>query len=265
MNNSVSILFIGDIIGEPGYNHTQTFLPAITSKYKPDFVIANGENITDGMGIVEKDALKLLSLNINVLSGGNHTMDKIQAHKFINENRNVLRPANYPRGVYGNGYGLYKISNTNYKIAVISLMGRTFMKAIECPFKAFDFIYEKVKNETSIIFVDFHAEATAEKMAFGWHCDGRASVVVGTHTHTQTADNRILANGTAYITDVGMTGPYDSVIGMKKEASIKRFMYSTPQKHEVAQNDLHLAAVLCKIDAVTGRGITIERIFYPEF
>ncbi|MBP9095876.1 MAG: TIGR00282 family metallophosphoesterase [Ignavibacteria bacterium] len=265
MNASITVLFIGDIIGEPGFNHTQTFLPALTAKHKPDFVIANGENITDGMGIIERDALKLLSLNINVLTGGNHTMDKIQAHKFINDTRNLLRPANYPRGVYGNGYGIYKVGNTNHKIAIINLMGRVFMKPIECPFKTFDWIYDKVKNETNIIFVDFHAEATAEKMAFGWHCDGRASVVVGTHTHLQTADNRVLPNGTAYITDVGMTGPYDSVIGMKKEASIKRFMFATPQKHEVAQNDLHLAGVLCKIDTVTGRGISIERIFYPEF
>lgn len=265
MSNTVKVLFIGDVIGEPGFKHLQLFLPALVTKYKADFIIANGENITEGIGTLEKDALKLLGLNINVLTGGNHTMDKIQAHKFINDNKFVLRPNNYPKGVYGKGFGIYEIPGTSFKIGVINLMGRVFMRSIECPFRNFDWVYEKIKAETNIIFVDFHAEATAEKIAFGWHADGRASVVVGTHTHTPTADNRVLTGGTGYITDVGMTGPYDSVIGMKKESSLKRFIFSTPQKHETGSEDLHIAGIIAEIDTSSGKCTSIKRIFYPEF
>ncbi|MBK8552835.1 MAG: TIGR00282 family metallophosphoesterase [Ignavibacteria bacterium] len=265
MQEKIKVLFIGDIIGEPGFNLTKTLLPTYVSKYKIDFVIANGENITEGKGIVEKDGKKLLELDINVLTGGNHTLDKIHAHKYLNETTNVLRPQNYPRGAYGHGFGVFNIPNTNLKIGIINLQGRVFMKSIDCPFRAFDWVYDKIKYETNIVFVDFHAEATAEKIAFGWHVNGRASVVVGTHTHVPTADQRILSGGTAYITDVGMTGPYDSVIGMKKEGSIKRFIYSTPQKYEVAEEDLRFSAVLCEIDPLTGKATSIKKIFYPEF
>lgn len=265
MQEKIRVLFIGDIIGDAGYNLTKTLLPSFISQYKTDFIIANGENITDGKGIVEKDGKKLLDLKINVLTGGNHTMDKIQAHKYLNDTFNVLRPLNYPKGAYGHGFGVYEIPGTNLKIAVINLQGRVFMKYIDCPFRAFDWVYEKIKFETKIVFVDFHAEATAEKIAFGWYVNGRASVVVGTHTHIPTADHRILPNGTAYITDVGMTGPYDSVIGMKKEGSIKRFLYSTPQKYEVGEEDLRFSAVLCEVDTETGKAVSIKKIFYPEF
>lgn len=265
MQEKIKVLFIGDIIGEPGYNLTKTLLPTYISKYKVDFVIANGENITEGKGLIEKDGKKLLELDIQVLTGGNHTMDKIQAHKYLNETINVLRPLNYPKGAYGHGFGVYEISGTNLKIGVINLQGRVFMKYIDCPFRAFDWAYEKIKYDTNIVFVDFHGEATAEKIAFGWYANGRASVVVGTHTHVPTADHRILSNGTAYITDVGMTGPYDSVIGMKKEGSIKRFLYSTPQKYEVGEEDLRFSAVLCEIDNESGKAVSIKKIFYPEF
>jgi metallophosphoesterase (TIGR00282 family) len=265
LSEKIKVLFIGDIIGEPGYNLTKTLLPTYVSKYKVDFVIANGENITEGKGIVEKDGKKLLDLNINVLTGGNHTMDKIQAHKYLNETNTVLRPQNYPRGAYGHGFGVFKIPETELKIAVINLQGRVFMKSIDCPFRAFDWVYEKIKYDTNIVFVDFHAEATAEKIAFGWYVNGRASIVVGTHTHVPTADQRILSGGTAYITDVGMTGPYDSVIGMKKDGSIKRFIYSTPQKYEVAEEDLRFSAVLCEIDPLSGKSTSIKKVFYPEF
>jgi len=148
---------------------------------------------------------------------------------------------------------------------VINLQGRTYMKPIDCPFRSFDKVYEKIKNETNIIIIDFHAETTAEKIAFGWYIDGKVSGIFGTHTHIQTSDERVLPQGTAYITDVGMTGPYDSVIGMKKDSSIKRFIYGTPQKHEVAEDDLRLAAVICEINSSTGKAISIKRLFYPEF
>ena len=265
MKDTINVLFIGDIIGEPGFNITKSLLPSFKTKYKTDFVIANAENISEGMGTLEKDAKALLALDIDVLSGGNHTMDKIQSHKYFNEAPKVLRPMNYPKGVYGRGYGIYTIPGTDIKIGILNLLGRALMKPLECPFKAFDWACEKIKEETNILFVDFHAEATAEKMAFGWYADGRASVVVGTHTHTPTADNRVLPEGTAYITDVGMTGAYDSVIGMKKEQSIKRFKYGTPQKHIVADGDLRFAGVICEIFTETGKAKSIKRIFYPEF
>ncbi len=265
MKEKINILFIGDIIGEPGINLVKSLLPSFINKYKINFVIANAENISDGMGILEKDAKKLLELPIDVLTGGNHTMDKIQSHKFINDTHNILRPNNYPRGAYGHGFGIFPIKGTNFKIGVINLQGRTYMKPIDCPFRNFDWIYEKIKEEVKIIIIDFHAETTAEKIAFGWYVDGKASAVFGTHTHIQTSDERILIHGTAYITDVGMTGSYDSVIGMKKESSIKRFIYGTPQKHEVATDDIRIAGAICEIDAFTGKSSMIKRIFYPEF
>ncbi len=264
MNKTIKILFIGDIVGQPGYRMTKLVLPGIIEKENVDFVIANGENISDGMGILKRDSDELLGLPIDLLTGGNHTLDKIQSHKFINESKNILRPLNYPKGVYGSGYGIYT-TKSNAKIAVINLIGRVYMKPLECPFRAFDRVYEKIKGETSIIFVDFHAEATSEKIAFGWYADGKVSAVVGTHTHVQTADSRILPGGTAYITDVGMTGPYDSVIGMKKETSIKRYLFGTPFKHEVAEDDVKFAGVLIEIDTETGKSKKIERILKPEF
>ncbi len=264
MSKTIKILFIGDIVGQPGYRMTKLVLPGIIEKENVDFVIANGENISDGMGILKRDSDELLGLPIDVLTGGNHTLDKIQSHKFINESKNILRPLNYPKGVYGSGYGIYT-TKSNAKIAVINLIGRVYMKPLECPFRAFDRVYEKIKGETNIIFVDFHAEATSEKIAFGWYADGKVSAVVGTHTHVQTADSRILPGGTAYITDVGMTGPYDSVIGMKKETSIKRYLFGTPFKHEVAEDDVKFAGVLIEMDTETGKSKKIERILKPEF
>jgi 2',3'-cyclic-nucleotide 2'-phosphodiesterase len=265
MNKNLRILFIGDIVGESGYNIVNLLLNEYIEKEKIDFVIANGENITEGMGLLRKDAERLLSLKIDVLTGGNHTLDKIQSHKFIGESENILRPLNYPKGVYGQGYRIFHVKSKDLKIAVVSMIGRVFMKPLDCPFRAFDKIYERIKEETNIIFVDFHAEATSEKIAFGWYADGRASAVAGTHTHVQTADNRILPNGTAYITDVGMTGPYDSVIGMKKDGSIRRYIYGTPHKHEEADGDVKFAGIITEIDAETGKSKTIKRILHPEF
>ncbi|MDD5363260.1 MAG: TIGR00282 family metallophosphoesterase [Ignavibacteria bacterium] len=265
MNKILKILFIGDIIGQPGYKIVKLLLPGFIEKENIDFVIANGENLSDGMGILKRDSDELMQLPIDVLTGGNHTLDKIQSHKFINESSNILRPMNYPKGVYGSGYGIFKTKNGGDKIAVINLIGRIYMKPLDCPFRAFERVYERIQNETKIIFVDFHAEATSEKIAFGWFADGKVSAVAGTHTHVQTADNRVLPNGTAYITDVGMTGPYDSVIGMKKESSIKRYLFGTPFKHEVAEDDVKFAGIIVSIDKETGKAIKINRILKPEF
>ncbi len=264
MKENINILFIGDIIGEPGLNILSSYLDNIISEHSIDFTIANAENISNGIGLLEKDANKLLNLKIDVLTGGNHTMDKIQSHKYINNSERILRPFNYPKGAYGKGYGIYSIPSTNKQICVANLQGRIYMKPIDCPFRAFDTIYDVVSNEVDIIIVDFHAEITAEKMAFAWYVDGRANAVIGTHTHIPTADARILTNGTAYITDVGMTGPYDSVIGMDKESSIKRFLYATPQKFEVAENNSRVCGVVISIDSKTNRTQKIEFIIKPN-
>ncbi len=260
---SISVLFIGDIIGAPGLDFTQTFLPSIIQKYKPDLIIANGENISDGKGCTEKEAKILFDLGVKVITGGNHTWDKHQSQDFLKQEPRSLRPLNYPKGTHGNGFILLDVDK--FKVAVINLQGRTFMNPIDCPFRSAEWIIAKLKNETKIVIIDFHAEATAEKMALANFLDGKVSCIIGTHTHIQTSDERILPNGTGYITDVGMTGPYDSVIGMKSQAAINRFLYQTPQKYETAKDEIHLSAVFFSIDCNTGKTLSIERIFFPEF
>jgi len=263
---TLNILFIGDIIGEPGLNFVGENLKNIVHKHKIHFVIANGENLAAGKGLLEKDAKKAFELGINVLTGGNHTFSKIQSNKFIAEEVRVLRPANYHDDVYGRGYQVYPVSIDGglFKLAVINVMGRVYISTLNCPFRTANKIAERLKNETNLIIVDFHGEATAEKIAFGWFMDGKVSAIVGTHTHVQTADERILPNGTAYITDIGMTGGFDGVIGGKKEASINRFYYQTPQKQDVADGDLHISAVVLNIDTQTGKSVKISRLFEPK-
>lgn len=261
--NFISVLFIGDIIGNPGLEFTQTFLPSIIQKYKPDLVIANGENISDGKGCTEKEAKILFELGVKVITGGNHTWDKHQSQEYLRQDNRSLRPLNYPKGTHGNGYIVLEVKNT--KVAVVNLQGRTFMTAIDCPFRTAEWVISKLKNETKIIIIDFHAEATAEKMALANFLDGKVSCIIGTHTHIQTSDERILPYGTGYITDVGMTGPYDSVIGMKTQAALNRFLYQTPQKYETAKDEVHLSAIYFTIDIQSGKTASIERIFFPEF
>jgi len=260
---TVNILFVGDIIGKPGMDITATWLPGLKNKYRADFVIANGENSADGKGCTEKEASQLFELGVNCITGGNHTWDRRQSQELIKTEKRVLRPHNYPRGTYGSG--LFVADTPKGKIAVINLQGRAFMSPIECPFRTADYLLKQLSNDVKMIFIDFHAEATAEKMALAHYLDGKISVLVGTHTHIQTADERIFPNGTAFITDVGMTGPYDSVIGMKKDAAINRFLYQTPQKYQTAVEQNHLSAIIAKVDSVSGKATTIERIVIPEF
>ncbi|MHB8852972.1 MAG: TIGR00282 family metallophosphoesterase [Ignavibacteriaceae bacterium] len=259
----LNVLFVGDIIGKPGLNIVQTWLPGLIQKYKADFVIANGENAADGKGCTEKEGSILFNLGVNVITGGNHTWDKHQSQDYLRVEPRALRPLNYPKGTYGNGYIITETKKG--KVAVLNLQGRTFMASIDCPFRIAEWALAKLKNETNMIFIDFHAEATAEKIAMGIFLDGKITALVGTHTHIQTADERILPNGTGYISDVGMTGPYESVIGMKSQAAINRFIFQTPQKYETAENDVHLSAMYFKIDTETGKTIEIERITFPEF
>ena len=259
----LNLLFIGDIIGQPGLNMVQTWLPGLIQKYKPDFVIANGENASNGKGCTEKEGKILFDLGINVITGGNHTWDKHQSQEYLKNEPRSLRPLNYPKGTYGNGF--YIAETKKGKVAVVNLQGRSFMAMIDCPFRAADWVLSKINSETKVIFVDFHAEATAEKIAMINYLDGRISALVGTHTHVQTSDERIYPNGSGYITDVGMTGPYDSVIGMKKQAALNRFIYQTPQKYETADDDIHLCGIFFKIDTETGKTVELERILFPDF
>ena len=259
----LNLLFVGDIVGKPGMNVVQTWLPGLIQKYKADFVIANGENATDGKGCTVKEGKVLFELGVHVITGGNHTWDRHQSQDYLKVEPRSLRPMNYPKGTYGNGYFIGE--SKKGKVGVLNLQGRTFMADIDCPFRTADWIIPKIKNETNIIFIDFHAEATAEKIALVNYLDGKVSVLVGTHTHVQTADERIFPGGTGYITDVGMTGPYESVIGIKTQAAINRFVYATPQKYETAENDVHLCGMFFKIDTETGKTVEIERILFPDF
>ncbi|MDP4115782.1 MAG: TIGR00282 family metallophosphoesterase [Bacteroidota bacterium] len=261
--NSINILFIGDIVGKPGMNVVQTWLPSIIQKYKADFVIVNGENASDGKGCTDKEGRPLFDIGVNVITGGNHTWDKHQSQDYLKEEPRVLRPLNYPKGAYGNGF---HIANTKKgKVAVVNLQGRTFMTPIDCPFRSADWVLNRIGNDTKVVIIDFHAEATAEKEALAYYLDGKVSAIIGTHTHVQTNDERILKNKTAYITEVGMTGPYDSIIGMKVTPALNRFLYQTPQKYETAEEDVHLCGVFLKIDTDTGNALEIEKIMFPEF
>ncbi|MEG8945846.1 TIGR00282 family metallophosphoesterase [Rosettibacter firmus] len=259
----INILFIGDIVGQPGLNIVNMWLPSLQKKYRADVTIVNGENVSDGKGCTEKEAKILFELGVNVITGGNHTWDKHQSQEFLKKDPRVLRPLNYPKGTFGNGY--FILETPKGKVGVINLQGRAFMAAIDCPFRTSDWIIPKIKQETNVIIIDFHAEATAEKVALVNYLDGKVSAIIGTHTHVQTADERIFPKGTGYITDCGMTGPYDSVIGMKTDAAINRFLYQTPQKYQPAVDNVHLCGVFLRIDSNNGRTKEIERIFFPDF
>ena len=206
---------------------------------------------------------------VNVVTGGNHTWSNFNFFDTLKTHSQVLRPLNYPKGTYGKGYGVYKLPNGLGDIAVVNLQGRTFMYSIDCPFRTADWVIkqikEQVKENVRLIFVDIHAEATAEKIALGWYLDGRVSAVIGTHTHVPTSDERILPKGTVYCTDAGMTGPHNSVIGMQIKSATDRMLYQTPHKYECAEDDVHFSGVLMSLDLSTGKTVGIERIFYPEF
>ena len=239
-------LLIGDVIGRTGRNTLKEVLPKVKKEYKPDFIVLNGENLAGGYGITKKVFNEIEKLDIDVITSGNHIWDKKEIFQFIDEEPKLLRPANYPPSVNGRGYGIYE--KNGKKIAVINLMGRALMGIpLDCPFRKFDEIYEEIKDKADYIIVDFHAETTSEKNAFGYYVDGRATIVFGTHTHVQTADERLLPNNTVYITDVGLTGAYQSVIGMEPQGSINKFLTGLPQKYEVAKGEKIFNALFVEI------------------
>lgn len=259
----MNVLFIGDIFGSLGRETVKKYFEEIINAYNVSFVIANGENAAHGRGITETMYNELLENGINVLTMGNHTFDNHDIFNFIDSAKFLLRPANMDKSVPGKGYDIFTINDI--KIGVINLMGRTYMPPVNCPFRTFDEIYDIIKSITPIIVVDFHAEATSEKIAFGYYVDGKATAIIGTHTHVQTADNRILSNGTAYITDVGMTGPLNGVIGVEKDNVINRFINGLPSRFNPVENgDIQFSAVILNIDSQTGKAKEIRRIYITE-
>ena len=259
MSRTIRLLFIGDIVGKPGRELTRRAIPPLIDRYSLDLVIANVENAAGGFGITRKIGESIREYGVDVMTSGNHIWDKKEVIDYIPTQPRLIRPANYPKGVPGHGH--YEATTAlGDMVTVINIMGQVFMANLDNPFRIVLETIEKLRNRTPIILVDFHAETTSEKMAMGWHLNGKVTAVVGTHTHVQTADNRVLSDGTAYITDVGMTGPHDSVIGVEKQAALSRFLNGMPARFETATGDPRLNGVVITADSTTGLATDIERI-----
>ncbi len=255
----MKVLFIGDIVGKPGRRALREGLPDLINKLKVDFVIANVENAAGGFGITRAVVEEIFSCGADVLTSGNHIWDKKEAVTYITKEDRLLRPANYPPGAPGHG-SIIMNTHSGEKIAVLNLSGRVFMHQLDCPFQAAGKEVPLLREQAKVIIVDFHAEATSEKSAFAWYLDGEVSAVIGTHTHVQTADERILPKGTAFITDVGMTGPVNSIIGVKREQIINKFLTQIPTRFETAKGEAVLSCVLIDINAGTGMAASIQRL-----
>ena len=259
----MNVLFIGDIMGEPGRRAMSRLLPKVVTQHVVDLVIGNGENVAGGFGITPELAQELFEMGLSVITTGNHAWDRKEILDYIRQEPRLLRPANYPSGVPGQG-SIVVETPAGERLAVLQLMGRTFMPTLDCPFQVARREVAQLKAETHAIIVDMHAEATSEKMAMGHFLDGEVSAVVGTHTHVQTADEQILPKGTAYITDIGMTGPVHSVIGIKKELAIEKFLTQMPRRFEVASGPAVFSAVLIELDGQIGKAIRIQRFRIPD-
>jgi metallophosphoesterase, MG_246/BB_0505 family len=255
----MKILFIGDIVGKPGRRAVSELVPSLISEKKIDLVVANCENAAAGFGVTREIVEELYGSRIDVLTSGNHIWNKREVLEFIGDYETLLRPANYPASAPGSGAVLIPTAKGEY-IGVLNLAGRIFMHPIDCPFVTAKNKIAELKAKTKVIIVDIHAEATSEKRALGWYLDGEVSAVLGTHTHVQTADEEIMPQGTAYISDVGMTGPFDSVIGVKKDIIIERFLTQMPNKFDVAKGDIRMQGVMLDIDSISGKANSIERI-----
>ena len=249
------ILAIGDVIGKPGRRAVQALLPDLREQYGLDLVITNGENVAGGLGITSTTAKELLDAGVDVLTSGNHIWAQKEIIPYLDGELPILRPLNYPPGVPGKGV---IVKN---QVTVVNLIGRTFMSNFDCPFRAMDKLLAELKPKPTVIIVDFHAEATSEKVAMGQYLDGRVSAVLGTHTHVGTIDTRLLPQGTAYVTDIGMTGPIDSVIGDDTEAVIQRFLTIIPHRLSVGKGETIFNAVLVRVDESSGKAVGIDRIY----
>lgn len=259
----MNILFVGDVVGRPGRTALKSALAELREDCNVDFVVANGENAAGGFGITQKIADELFSMGVDVLTSGNHIFSKKEVLELFKKEDRLLRPANYPEGTPGRGSGVYE-TRRGQKVGVLNLLGRVFMDPMDCPFRAAEKEIAKLKNETPVILVDFHAEATAEKQAMGWFLDGKVSAVIGTHTHVPTADERVLPGGTGYITDAGMTGAYRSCIGLEVSHAVERFLTSRTTPFVVASGDEAVSAVCADVDETAGSCRKIKRLFAGE-
>jgi 2',3'-cyclic-nucleotide 2'-phosphodiesterase len=258
------LLFVGDVIGKPGRRALQNILPRLVDHHRTDYVVVNVENAAGGFGVTPEIMHELSDLPVDCFTSGNHIWDKREGYDLLDRNPRLLRPANYPEGNVGKGMYVGETA-AGIPVAVLNLEGRVFMSDLDSPFLIADRLLAQLdRNKIKVVFVDFHAEATSEKQAIAFYLDGRVSAVIGTHTHVPTADERILPNGTALLTDVGMTGPYESVIGMRVDRVLKRFLLQTHSSFEVAKRDVRLAAALVDIDEKTGKARGIERMLIPD-
>ncbi|HHY34030.1 MAG TPA: TIGR00282 family metallophosphoesterase [Firmicutes bacterium] len=258
----MNILLIGDIVGEPGRNMLKRKLAEVVAEYSVDFVIANGENAAGGSGLTPEVAREILEAGVDVITSGNHIWSKKEVMSFLDSEPKVLRPLNYPPGAPGRGLGVFQSKN-GYLVGVANAEGRVFSPVnLDCPFRALDEAVDELRRSTQVIIVDFHAEATSEKVAMGWYLDGRVTAVLGTHTHVQTADEMVLPGGTAYITDAGMTGSWEGVIGVRKDIILKRFLTQLPVRHEVARGRCRFNGVI--VTESSGRARDIKRIHILE-
>ena len=258
----IRILFIGDVVGRVGRRLVAEHLPNLRFERQVDFTIANAENAAGGRGLTPSVADELFRAGVHVLTSGNHIWRNKEVLKIIDEDPRVLRPANYPddERVPGRGWGVYEVEGAECRVAVLNLQGRVYMDAIDCPFRVGREAAEALREQTPLVFVDFHAEATSEKAAMAWHLDGLATAVIGTHTHVPTADEVVTPDGTAFLTDAGMTGPYDGVLGVRKDIILHGMLTHMPVRHELAKGDPRLCAVLVEADPETGRAGKVERI-----
>ena len=255
----MKVLFLGDIVGSPGRKAVEVLVPKIKKKEKIDFTIGNAENAAGGSGVTPDIAKELFSYGLDVITSGDHIWKKKEIVEMLDEEDRLLRPANYPAGAHGKGWGVYPAKG-NIKVGVINLVGRVFMECVECPFKVGRSLVEKIRKDTPIILIDMHAEATSEKIALAWYLDGEVSAILGTHTHVQTADERIYPKGTAFLTDLGMVGPHDSVIGRKAEQILTRFITGLPTRFEMAEENVQLNGAIITVDEKTGRALEIKRV-----
>ena len=256
----LKILFIGDIVGSPGRKIVHDRLADLLAQRQIDLCVANGENSASGFGITPRLADELFAAGIEVLTGGNHIWDRREILDYFPHQPRLLRPANFPNGLPGSGLYVGRTKAAGIPYAIMNLQGRTFMAPLDDPFRAADRLLSEIPPDVKITLLDMHAEATSEKQAMGWYLDGRVSAVLGTHTHVPTADEQVLPRGTAYITDVGMTGPHDSVIGMEKKGILQRFLDTLPQKFAVAEGDVQMNTVLLDLDESSGRARSIDRL-----
>jgi metallophosphoesterase (TIGR00282 family) len=265
MKPALSLLFIGDQVGEPAVGFTVSVLPQLINQYGADFCVVNGENAHQGRGINDQIVKKLLDAGVDVITGGDHSFDKHLVFPLMARERRLLRPLNYPKGVPGFGFGVYELPTLGAKIAVLNLRGQAyFQNPINDPFRAADWAIGEVAAQTKLIFIDLHAEATAEKAALAHYLDGRASLIAGTHTHVPTADETVLPQGTGFITDVGCTGPINSIIGMDVKTALDRFLLQTPQKYQLAEGRIALCGIHAELDIATGKCLRLQRIRIEE-